>query len=273
MPSFQPIGKPKWCEKINLSFDLNVEHFAIRRTPAQIQDTGNMAGLFTGSSYSLFPLIRSWVNSCCHIFFHAVLSFVFIYLECLCQDCRFKKPFFNGWNRLQFWRKYNNRETVYFDLFPFYSKVRRQTGGALGIVWMIYYWLTSWLASHWELLTFPDHGTHQQKEKYLSLFGTDCKSVSISQCLALPAFADFRLLVFYHLKDRNKKDLIHSVWSNTTLYLCCSSIIYAQLYMHTHIYILNTLPLNNREKQMVDNNNGSSSPTKACNYYNYTILD
>lgn len=83
-------------------------------------------------------------------FFHAAFSFAFIYLECLHQDCRFLRILLNGRNRLPLWRKYNETETVYFDVFPFYSEVKRQTGGVLGIVWMIYYWLTSWLASHWE---------------------------------------------------------------------------------------------------------------------------
>lgn len=76
-------------------------------------------------------------------FFHAVFSFAFIYLECLRQDCRFLRILLNGRNRLQLWRKYNETETVYFDIFPFYSEVERQTGGVLGIVWMIYYWLAS----------------------------------------------------------------------------------------------------------------------------------
>lgn len=150
MPLFQPIGKPKWCEKINLSFGLNVEHFAIRRN--SIPPSGYRKYhwfIYRRVLLLLSSLIKLWVDSYCHFFSHAVFSFVFIYLECGHQDCRFLKILLNGRNRLQLWRKYNKTKTVYFDLFPFYSEVRRQTGGVSRIVWMIYYWLTSWLASHW----------------------------------------------------------------------------------------------------------------------------
>lgn len=116
MLPFQPIGKPKWCEKINPSFDLNVEHFAIRRISSLTSGCRKYHCFIYRRLLHFSPLTRSWVNSCCHFFPLAVLSFMFIYLECCCQDCRYLQILLNGRKKLQLWWKYNKPKYLFWPL-------------------------------------------------------------------------------------------------------------------------------------------------------------
>lgn len=159
-------------------------------------------------------------------------------LNIFCQDCRFLKIFSNGRNRSQLWKKYNKAETVYFDLFPFFLKYE----GRLEVSWGLLGWFTSGLLHDLPVTrsnSLPWIRGHVNKKKGNS----QCLAQIVSQCL---------FLSFEHYRPSQSsaswsctiwRVVLKSLpWEDTTFYLWCSSVIYTQLYMHTHIYILNTLP-------------------------------
>lgn len=159
-------------------------------------------------------------------------------LNIFCQDCRFLKIFSNGRNRSQLWKKYNKAETVYFDLFPFFLKYE----GRLEVSWGLLGWFTSGLLHDLPVTrsnSLPWIRGHVNKKKGNS----QCLAQIVSQCLFL-SFEHYR-------PSQSSASWSHTIWrvvlkslpwEDTTFYLWCSSVIYTQLYMHTHIYILNTLP-------------------------------
>lgn len=184
-------------------------------------------------SFSLNKILSKIMLS---FFFHAVHSFVFIYLECLNQDRRFLNVLLNSRKRLQLWRKYSKTETVYFDLFLFYSEVRRQTGGVLG--------LFRWFATDW-LHDLPVSGsnsppwTRRRVSKKKS--NSHCLAEIVSQC----PFLSFRR----YLPPQSSGSWFSTIWRTgirKTSYILCAVTqpsTYAALqsfvhsYICTHIYI------------------------------------
>lgn len=161
-------------------------------------------------------------------------------------------------------------QNIYFDLFLFWRKKAEQRclRDCLADLALTHFMTCQSLG----VIPLPGSGDVLAKGKV-----APCSPQIVGQC---------PFLSFQHYLPKPSSDSWASNIQRTgirrTQHILCvvaepSTYTVLQTIMHsyicTHIYILNTLPLNNREKQMVDNNNGSSSPTKACNYYNYTILD